>query len=1072
MSLKLFKMVSAGLIAGGLASCTGTKTKNLNPLLKDSENIISTRPQNTTQMIAILKLKTPSLMQSGQKKNGKLIVDPQLLKEVLKEQEDTITALKTISSDIQMLYRYKMVLNGIAILAPIEFADKLGQLGQVAFSEKAGNFSMPKTMELTNNVGAPGFLTNNSAKFIGAEILNQEGITGKGIKVGIIDTGIDYTHAMFKGVGTEEAYKSINPDGEAIGFPNDRVVGGIDLVGTEYDSASPLFSKHIPKPDMNPLDQGGHGSHVAGTVAGLGDGINTYNGMAPEALLYAVKVFGAEGSTSDTVVIAALEYSADPNADGDNSDQLDVINMSLGSGYGNPHILYSEAIKNLVNGGTVVVASAGNSGHKDYIVGAPGTTDEALSVAASVDDGEQNWKFNTSKIHLGTGDQEQVMLVEAIEAASTKKIADAGNVTGKLVYVGDATVDFTDEQKAALKGNIALIDRGGVTFNEKLVRAASADVSGVVVMNNSAGAPIAMGTTTTFNFPAIMIGQAEGKRIKESLKNPDLAQAVAVIEFQATEKVEKPELIDTLTDFTSKGPRSVDGYLKPEIAAPGNNVISAKMGSGHKAVQMSGTSMAAPHMTGVMALIKQAHVDFSAEELKSVVMGTAKTISEKGVRYPISLQGAGRVQAERAAKSLIVIEEPSIALGEMAVASRKTVRRNLTVKNVSADDKTFNLLFDGNGYISMAGPATITVKAQASLVVPLTLTMDSTKAKDVSIVEMDGWVKLTIGSDPKTAEEVYRVPVLAIAHKLTAIQATDLVVQSGSALDAAGAAADLTLTNGNQNGGEVLLFNLLGEDERKPGADTYMASECDLQSAGYRLITRADAKGAAETVLQIAVKTYKPMTTWNSCDISILIDANQDGIAEQELLGSPMKSIPGQLIEEFASTLIDATKARGLRKNYETLLDAAKADPKKLAELKDKEKYDAALIDQRGMTLFNNSTVVIVEAAVANLAKTNEGNLAIKIVTTLNEQSNVQMDDYLNTTFKTNMQIALKIADQPFLNVPESITMGPAETKKVELTKGSAEGNLLVLTPQNKSSISDLDLDAQAQILKPVFKLP
>ncbi len=1072
MKVFLLKAVSFVTVAFIMAGCTGSPQQTLNPLLKDSKNIVSTRPQNTTQIIAILKLKTPSLMQSGQKQNGKIVVDKNLLRDVLKEQETVIAGLKAISNDIQILYRYKMVLNALAVLAPVEFADRLGELGQVAYSEKAGNFSMPKTMELTNSVASPAFLERNSSKFIGAEKLNAEGITGKGIKVGIIDTGIDYTHAMFKGVGTAEAYKAIDPDKDAVGFPNDRVVGGIDLVGTEFDSASNLFSKHIPKPDMNPLDQAGHGSHVAGTVAGLGDGVNTYNGMAPEASLYAIKVFGAEGSTSDAVVIAALEYAANPKGDGDNADQLDVVNMSLGSGYGNPHILYSEAIKNLVNGGTIVVASAGNSGHKDYIVGAPSTTTEALSVAASVDNGDQNWKFNTSKLHLGSGDKLKTLLVEAIEAATTKKIADAGNVTGKLVYVGPATEDFTAEQKAALKGNIALIDRGGVSFNDKLTRAASADVSGVVMVNNTAGAPIAMGTTTQFNFPAIMIGQAEGNKVKDALKDADVAQAIATIEFQSDQKVEKPELIDTLTDFTSKGPRSVDGFLKPEISAPGSNVISAKKGGGTAAVQMSGTSMAAPHMTGVMALVKQAHPDLSAEELKSIVMGTATTISEKGQRYPVTLQGSGRVQAEKAARSVIVVEEPSLALGEMAVESKKVVRRTITVKNLSAEDKTYNLIFDGNGFMKMSAASTVTIKAKSSVVVPLTLTMDSTQANDVSIIEMDGWVKLTSGADANTAEEIYRVPVLAIAHKLSSIQASDLVVLAGSSLGADGAAADLTLTNANKNKGEVLLFNLLGQDERKPGAESYMTNDCDLQAAGYRLINRKDANGTDEQILQIAIKTYKPMTTWNSCDVSVLIDANQDGIADQELLGSPIKSIPGQLADGFASTLIDATKAREIRKNYEAQLALAKDDPKKLADLKDKEKYDAALIDQKGMTLFNNSTIVILEAGVAALAKTNDGNLSIKILTTLNEQSSIETDDYLSTTVKTDLQIALKNADQPFMNLPESISMGSEETKKVELTKGSAEGNLLVLMPQNKSSVSDLVMDAEAQILKPVFKLP
>jgi subtilisin family serine protease len=125
------------------------------------------------------------------------------------------------------------------------------------------------------------------------------------------------------------------------------------------------------------LDEATHGTHVAGTVAGLGDGVNTYDGVAPDAALYAIKVFGAKGGTSDEVVIAALEYAADPTGDLSFQQQLDVVNLSLGSNYGNPHIMYNHAIKNLVRGGTVVVASGGNSGDSSYIVGAPGISDDA-----------------------------------------------------------------------------------------------------------------------------------------------------------------------------------------------------------------------------------------------------------------------------------------------------------------------------------------------------------------------------------------------------------------------------------------------------------------------------------------------------------------------------------------------------------------------------------------------------------------------------------------------------------------------------------------------------------------------
>lgn len=1025
----------------------------MNPLLLDSSNIVSTRAQNTKFFIGVLKLKNPSLLQAAQKINGKAVIDNSLKTLIIKEQDDAIAALKTLSAEIQVLYRYKMVLNAVAILAPIELQDQIKAIGQIAYAEKESSFSRPVIMEASNSVPGSTVLERNSVKFIGAEALHEKGITGKGIKIGVIDTGIDYTHVMFNGVGTVEAYKSINPSGPAVGFPSKKIVGGIDLVGTEFDSASPEFSKHIPKPDMNPIDEAGHGSHVAGTIAGIGDGVKSYTGVAPDALLHAIKVFGAEGSTSDSVVIAALEYSANPNADGDISDHLDVVNMSLGSEYGNPHILYSEAVKNLVRGGTTVIASGGNSGHQDYIVGAPGTSEEALSVAASVDNSDQNWKFNSAKITLGT----ETVLVEAIEAATTKKIADAGPVSGKLVYVGNAAADLTPEQKTAVKGNVALIDRGQVAFNDKIKRSVDGGAIGVVVVNNQPGAAFSMGTKDDFTIPAIMITQDVGNKIKEAMKTMD-----AVIQFQSAEKIEKPELIDTLTSFTSKGPRSFDGLIKPEISAPGSNVISVKMGSGNDVVQFSGTSMAAPHMTGVVALVKQAQSDLSSEEIKNILMGTAKTISEKGERYSVTLQGSGRVQADKAALSQVVAAEPSFSLGETAIEIKKSVRKSIHLKNLSGNDLNLSVTFEGNNFISMASSA-VSLKAKTTLEIPIVLTLDATKMKEESIREMDGWIKFSNGT-----EEVYRLPVLAIAHRLAAVQATQLVVQATSARDAASAAATLELSNANGNAGQVLLFNSLGDGERKPFAENYMSAECNLQTAGYRIITKKNDKGEDEDILQVAVKTFKPVTTWNTCDISLLIDSNNDGVPEQELLGANLKTIPGQKNPLFASTLMDAAKARALRKEFEAKVELAKNDSKKLQSLKDEEKYDDSFIDQRPLTLFNNSTVAIVEAAVSHLAKTAAGNLTFKLLVTHNDNSSVKMDDFLSGGVP--LSISLNKADQSFVGLPELISMSGLEVKKVELTKGSGSESLLVLMPQNKFSFSNLAVDSQEQILNPSFK--
>jgi minor extracellular serine protease Vpr len=1032
-------------------SCT--KKNDLNPLLQLSGNIVSTRAQNTKQFIAIVKLKNPALLENAQQINGRPVVDTKELAALNSEQESTIASLKALSAEVQIVYRYKMVLNALAVLAPIELQEKIKGLGLIAYSE--GSFKKPNTFELSNSVAVPAFKERNSSIFIGAAQLNAAGIAGKGMKVGIIDTGIDYTHAMFKGEGTEEAYTAVNPDTANASFPNQKVVGGIDLVGTNFDSGSPDFANHIPKPDMNPLDEAGHGTHVAGTVAGLGDGVNTYNGMAPDADLYAIKVFGANGSTSDSVVIAALEYAADPNVDGNPNDQLDVVNLSLGSGYGNPHILYAEAIKNLVDGGTVVVASAGNSGHTDYIVGAPGTSDAALSVAASVDNGDHLWKFNASRFNLGS----ETLLSEAIEAATSKKIAEAGDVSGKLVYVGLAAEDLTEEQNAALKGNVAFIDRGKVDFNDKVKRAALGGAIGVVVANNREGAAISMGTTDKFDIPAIMITLADGNKIKSALKSADVT-----IDFKTDLKIEKPELIDTLTDFTSKGPRSIDGFIKPEISAPGENVISAAMGGGAQAMQMSGTSMAAPHMAGVMALVKQAHKYLTAAELKSIVMGTSKTIGKNGERYSISLQGAGRVQADKAAESKLVVAEPSLSLGEVALESKKSIRRSLNIKNLSADKLNLNVVFEGNVFISMRTVDTVVLEAKSTKTISVILTLDAANMGDEKVREMDGWVKLMNG-----AEEVYRIPVLAIAHKLADLGAESLIVDSTSELDSAGASALVTLKNNNKNSGEVLLFNLIGKDDRKPKADSFMTSDCDLQSAGYKLVSRKNSNGKDERILQLAVKLFKPMTTWNACDVSVLIDTNNDGVPEQELLGSTLSSIPGQNSSEFATTLIDAEKARAIRKAFEQKLADAKGDQDEIAKLKGTEKYDAAIVDQKAMKVYNNSTVVVLEISADALALTEDGALAFKVLVTHNEQSSVEFDDYLKSTAKSDMKISLRKEDQSFVDLPETLTLAANSVKTVELTKGEGQEKLLVLMPDNKFSLSNLHEDSQSLILSPVY---
>ncbi|MBC7371811.1 MAG: S8 family serine peptidase, partial [Bdellovibrionaceae bacterium] len=577
-------------------------------------------------------------------------------------------------------------------------------------------------------MGAVG--EHTSVNFIGADAAYAQNIHGEGMRVGVIDTGIDYTHKMLLGEGTAEAFKAVVPSVANAGFPNKKVVGGIDLVGTDYDSASAIFAKHIPTPDVNPIDEAGHGTHVAGTIAGIGDGVNTYSGVAPAAELYAIKVFGAKGSTNDEIVIAALEYAADPTGDLSFTQQLDVVNLSLGSGFGNPHLMYAHAVRNLVRGGTVVVASAGNSGDKSYIVGSPSTSDEAISVASSIDNQTQNIQFPTVVFQLGA----EALKAEIVEASITKELSRIPELKGEVIAVGLADADFDATQAAQIAGKVALIDRGKVTFTEKIGRAQKAGAIAVVVANNSDEDPIGMGGEGKFDIPAVMVAKSVGDAIKAKL-----ATEKVTVDLKPTERVEKPWMADTMSPFSSRGPRSEDGLIKPEISAPGSNIISADIGGGEKGVQMSGTSMAGPHIAGVMALLKQKFATANTAELKSVLMGHGKLIGDKDKKqYTVSRQGAGRVQVAESLETKIVTTPAALSFGITDLESSKTLTQELTIKNISAESLTLKPEWKGSASVQIS-VSEVTLAAGESKKVLVTAKINSAAMKETT-EEMDGYL--------------------------------------------------------------------------------------------------------------------------------------------------------------------------------------------------------------------------------------------------------------------------------------------------------------------------------------------
>ncbi|GGP47097.1 S8 family peptidase [Saccharothrix coeruleofusca] len=535
----------------------------------------------------------------------------------------------------------------------------------------------------------------------------QYGRLGEDVRVGVIDTGIDYTHADFGGPGTPEAFKAIDETKvDPSYFPTAKVVGGYDFVGNAYDADSEDPAVNTPKPDPNPLDCNSHGSHVAGTAAGFGvnadgstftgdytrltpEALNAMRigpGTAPKALLYALKVFGCEGSTS--VTSQALDWSLDPDGDGDFSDHLDVVNLSLGSDYGAPDDPDSLFVRKLNASGVLTVFAAGNGGDLYDIGGSPGSTPEALTVASTRDAYVLRDAVEVTALPGAAGGKpgqySQNFDYQGFSAtAPVVALTDPSNA--------DGCQPFSAADQAAVAGKFVWLEWDDNDASRRCGSGARANNA------TAAGASGALFTSSLEHFNAGIAGNAaipvfQLTSSATAALRPALTAGTLVVRQAGELRTSLPTYDQSITDtpstFTSRGVRGP--AVKPDVAAPGDSIASALVGSGNGVMAASGTSMAAPHTTGIAALVRQAHPDWTPEEVKAAVMNSANAdVKEDGRTYAPNRVGSGRVDGKAALDNQVlayVQDDPgavSASFGVVEVSGKVALSKTIKVVNKS-----------------------------------------------------------------------------------------------------------------------------------------------------------------------------------------------------------------------------------------------------------------------------------------------------------------------------------------------------------------------------------------------------
>ena len=532
-------------------------------------------------------------------------------------------------------------------------------------------------------------------------LLGGTGNAGAGVKIAIIDTGIDQNHPAFRDASLQAPSGYPICKGGDCAFTNGKVIVARSYIAQEAAGTPPTPAVDSRPDDFSPRDHVGHGTALAMIAAGNTNTgpVATITGMAPKAWLGNYKIFGSpgvnDGATSDAIIMA-LE---DALNDGMNVAVLSLggpaLSAPLDSGSicgetgNNPCDPEAVAVGNVIRQGLTVVAAAGNEGDLGNeaptfgTIDAPGYGPSVIAVGATT-----NGHVFLNAVRV-PGDNVPAALRQ-IPAIFGDGPLPAQPLTAPLRDTaglgGGSGLACQALPQGSLTGALALVDRGTCTFSQKVQNAQQAGAVGVVFVQIQGNTTIfAPGGLQNVNIPAVMVGSSDGALLRSFVAaNPD---HLATLDPGLAEA--DVSTFNQITTFSSRGPVTGNAALKPDLVAVGTDMYMAtetydpegEMYDATGYTVQDGTSFSTPMVAGAIALVKQRNPGFTPAQLKSAVVNTAtQDVTEDGDTAGVTAVGGGKLDAGNAVQTTVTVEPASLSFGDVESAALPVAQR-LTITN-------------------------------------------------------------------------------------------------------------------------------------------------------------------------------------------------------------------------------------------------------------------------------------------------------------------------------------------------------------------------------------------------------